>query len=525
MHFFNKKIIKLGMVCLLSIVGACTDTVNGGADNSPRLTLNDTSVIVGKLAEGGRTESFLGVPFAQPPVGDLRWAPPQPLAKPSAVPQKNEFPAACMQGDHIAKWYKNVAAGFGGDPELIKHPEVSEDCLYLNIWRPTTETQSAELLPVIVYIHGGSNKGGWSYEPNYIGHNLASKGVIVISIAYRLGVFGFFSHPSLEHSNFGLLDQVAALQWVNDNIIALGGDAEKITVMGESAGANNIDHLITMPSGKGLFSQAIHQSGGSSLTNRGIRKAHLKLGEAFANFTLGDDANQPVEGMRQLSADTILSAANEVYQNHYFDPVVDGMSVMEPIMNTVNVGKMHGVDLLIGSNDDEWLMYTDDNPDIEGWLKAEVTPSEADSLNALLDGQSDDRRKSDLLRTAKYYVCPSLVLAKEASKLNHNAWVYHFTRQREGELAATMGAYHGAELPYIFDTHDDWLPTVEADHRLTNIMQTYWVNFAATGNPNQLDLPVWPNYSAENPNILSLGDELFSSTHPSQKLCEFLAPS
>jgi para-nitrobenzyl esterase len=338
-------------------------------------------------------------------------------------------------------------------------------------------------------------------------------------------VFGFFSHPSLEHSNFGLLDQVAALQWVNDNIIALRGDAEKITVMGESAGANNIDHLMTMPSGKGLFSQAIHQSGGSSLTNRSIRKAHLQLGEAFANFTLGDDANQPVEGMRQLSADAILSAANEIYQNHYFDPVVDGMSVMEPIMNTISVGKMHGVDLLIGSNDDEWLMYTDDNPDIEGWLKAEVTPSEADSLNALLDGQSDDRRKSDLLRTAKYYVCPSLVLAKEASKLNHNAWVYHFTRQREGELAATMGAYHGAELPYIFDTHDDWLPTVEADHRLTNIMQTYWVNFAATGNPNQLDLPVWPNYSADNPNIQSLGDVLFSSGHPSQKLCEFLAPS
>jgi len=254
MHLSNKKIIKLCMVYLLSIVGACTDTVKGGADNSPRLTLNDTSVIVGKLAEGGRTESFLGVPFAQPPVGDLRWLPPQPLAKSSAAPQKNEFPAACMQGDHIAKWYKNVAAGFGGDPDLIKHPEVSEDCLYLNIWRPATEAQSAEMLPVIVYIHGGSNKGGWSYEPNYIGHNLASKGVIVISIAYRLGVFGFFSHPTLEHSNFGLLDQVAALLWVNENILALGGDSAKITVMGESAGANNIDHLMTMPSSKGLFS-------------------------------------------------------------------------------------------------------------------------------------------------------------------------------------------------------------------------------------------------------------------------------
>ncbi len=525
MHLSNKKIIKLSMVCLLSIVGACTDTVKGGADNSPRLTLNDTSVIIGKLAAGGRTESFLGIPFAQPPVGDLRWAPPQVLQKVKTTSQANDFPPACMQGDHIAAWYKNVAAGFGGDPELIKHPKVSEDCLYLNIWRPSKKVASPAMLPVIVYIHGGSNKGGWSYEPNYIGHNLASKGVIVISIAYRLGVFGFFSHPTLEHSNFGLLDQVAALQWVNENIVALGGDSARITVMGESAGANNIDHLMTMPSSKGLFSRAIHQSGGSLLTNRSVRKAHLQLGEAFADFTVGDEVSTPIAEMRKLSADTILSAANEIYQNHYFDPVVDGISVIEPIMSTIKAGEMHAVDLLIGSNDDEWLMYTDDNPDIDGWLKTEAPPLTADHLKALLEDETDNRRISDLLRTAKYYVCPSLVLAKEAAKLGNKAWVYHFTRQREGELAATMGAYHGAELPYIFDTHDDWLPTVEADHRLTNIMQTYWINFATTGNPNQLDFPMWPNYSPEKPNTQSLGDVLFSSGHPSEDLCEFLAPS
>ena len=524
MHLSNKKIIKLGMVCLLSIVGACTDTVKNNADNIARLVLNDTSIIIGQLAEGGKTESFLGVPFAEPPVGDLRWAPPQPLVKTTATSQKNEYAAACMQGDHIAKWYKNVAADFGGDPELIKHPEVSEDCLYLNIWRPAAEAQSAERLPVIVYIHGGSNKGGWSYEPNYIGHNLASKGVIVISIAYRLGVFGFFSHPTLEHSNFGLLDQVAALQWVNDNIIALGGDAERITVMGESAGANNIGHLLTMPTGEGLFSRVIHQSGGSFMTNRSDKETLLKLGSEFLGKSIGDENGNTLSKIRQLPAETLIAAAKDVYSGYYFDPVVDGMSVMEPIFNTIKAGKMHRVDLLIGSNDDDWLMDTDDHPDIEGWLKAQVKPSEADSLKALLKDQTDDRRKADLLDTAKHYVCPSLVLAKEASKLNHNAWVYHFTRQREGELAATMGAYHGAELPYIFDTHDDWLPTVEADHRLTNIMQTYWVNFAATGNPNQLDLPVWPNYSAENPSIQSLGDVLFSSSHPSANLCEYLSP-
>ena len=513
------------LLCLLVTVSACNVSTQPDSLERPLLRLSDVSVFEGQLSESGITESFLGVPFAQPPVGALRWAPPQPLQMTQGIYQADTFAPACMQGDHIAKWYQNVASDFGGDPTLIKQPKVSEDCLYLNLWRPVQDKENPQALPVIVYIHGGSNKAGWSYEPNYIGHNLAAKGVIVVSIAYRVGVFGFFSHPSLVPANFGLLDQVAALQWVTDNIENIGGDSQKITVMGESAGANNIDYLMVMPSSKGLFSRVIHQSGGSSLTNRSVREAHLALGHVFAQQTVGDDVDDPIRAMRQLPADTILEAADTVFKNHYFDAVVDGHSVRESIMDTLRDGKIHAVDLLIGSNDDEWLMYTGDQPDIEGWLDAEVAPSSVDTLHTILAAETDDRRKLDLLRTAKYYVCPSLVLAQKVSNVGRRAWVYHFTRQREGDLAATMGAYHGAELPYVFDTHDDWLPTVEADHRLTKVMQSYWVNFATNGNPNQSGLQPWLPFKSDSRKIQSIGDRLYSSEHPSQPLCAFLSPT
>ena len=513
------------LLCLLVTVSACNVSTQPDSLERPSLRLSDVSVFEGQLSESGITESFLGVPFAQPPVGALRWAPPQPLQMTQGIYQADTFAPACMQGDHIAKWYQNVAADFGGDPTLIKQPKVSEDCLYLNLWRPVQDKENPQALPVIVYIHGGSNKAGWSYEPNYIGHNLAAKGVIVVSIAYRVGVFGFFSHPSLVPANFGLLDQVAALQWVTDNIENIGGDSQKITVMGESAGANNIDYLMVMPSSKGLFSKVIHQSGGSSLTNRSVREAHLALGHVFAQQTVGDDVDDPIRAMRRLPADTILQAADTVFKNHYFDAVVDGHSVRESIMDTLRDGKIHSVDLLIGSNDDEWLMYTGDQPDIEGWLDAEVAPSSVDTLHTILAAETDDRRKLDLLRTAKYYVCPSLVLAQKVSNVGRRAWVYHFTRQREGDLAATMGAYHGAELPYVFDTHDVWLPTVEADHRLTKVMQSYWVNFATNGNPNQSGLQPWLPFKSDSRKIQSIGDRLYSSEHPSQPLCAFLSPT
>ena len=202
MNLTQKLGIKVGLGFMLVILSACESKTDTDVIVKPQIQLDATSTIVGQRSEDGRTESFLGVPFAQPPVDDLRWAPPLPLTKIESPFNATNFAPACMQADRITQWYKNVVKGFGGNPDVVQAPAVSEDCLYLNIWRPTQISQSGQSLPVIVYIHGGSNKAGWSYEPNYMGHNMAADGVIVISIAYRLGALGFFSHPEFETFKF-----------------------------------------------------------------------------------------------------------------------------------------------------------------------------------------------------------------------------------------------------------------------------------------------------------------------------------
>ena len=192
------------------------------------------------------------------------------------VTEVREFGPACYQGDHITVWYRDLIASFGGDPASISPPPVSEDCLYLNIWRP--QVRGTSPLPVIVYVHGGSNRGGWSYEPNYIGENLAREKVLVVTVAYRLGAFGFFSHPDLAESNFALLDLIAALEWVQEHIGAAGGDPGNVTLVGESAGASNIAHLMVAPRARGLFRRVIHQSAGWAISDRMSREQQLAKG-------------------------------------------------------------------------------------------------------------------------------------------------------------------------------------------------------------------------------------------------------
>ena len=176
----------------------------------------------GGLSADGAIAHFLGVPYAAPPVGELRWRSPKPPVTPTGPVDATRFAPACYQGMHIVDWYRGVVRGFGGDPATVIAPEFSEDCLYLNAWTPSLG--DSQLRPVMVYVHGGSNKGGWAYEPNYVGEMLARKGVVVVSVAYRLGALGFFSHPDLAESNFALQDLAAALHWVRDNVAAFGGE-------------------------------------------------------------------------------------------------------------------------------------------------------------------------------------------------------------------------------------------------------------------------------------------------------------
>ena len=242
-----------------------------------QLTVGDVEYL-GKYQTDSNTFIFRGIPYAEPPINNLRWKSPIPAKKNLNIDAR-QFKAACMQDRYNTDWYHNVIKAFGSDPSLFDHVNsISEDCLYLNIWTKSLETSARK--PVMVWIHGGNDTAGWSYEPDYIGHNLANKDVVVVSIGYRLNIFGFFRHPNMNEQtgNFGLEDQILALKWLKQNIKYFGGDPNNITIFGESAGGAHISYHLVSPASEGLFKKAIIQSGGynliSSYSLLDIQEAH-----------------------------------------------------------------------------------------------------------------------------------------------------------------------------------------------------------------------------------------------------------
>lgn len=478
---------------------------------------------------------FRGIPFAAPPVGPLRWRAPQPHA-PRAGPQTaTQFASACMQGTGNIDWYMGVAESFGHAPEVVARPvDVSEDCLYLNVWTPETGENAG--LPVMVFVHGGSNTGGWSYEPNYIGARLAARGVVVVTITYRLGPFGFFAHPALEESsdgaaaNFALLDIRAAFQWVHRNISAFGGDPGVITAFGESSGAFNLVDLLVadLAQGRGresLFSRLISQSiGGPPVTRRTLQEEQA-TGVSLAE-QLGLGLPVTAERLRQVPAADLLAAARQLPQDHYFSAAVDGESLPEPPLEVLRSADAAGIQVMAGTNADEWYMYIDEKAsrrDLEAWLE-EFDPEQRESLLAQVAEESDSRRAIDRLRTARNMLCPSRYLAMQLNENGGRSWVYYFNRQRTGPGGQKLGVYHGAELPYVFNSHDSWLPVEEADLALTETILDFWVQFAKTGDPNLPGKPDWPAHSRENPAVMELGDRIGEMDSFATDLCRLLAP-
>lgn len=337
-------------------------------------TINaDTGREILRLANGeqlrGEVENeiavFRGIPFAQAPMGDLRWREPSASLPRSGIQSALSFAPACMQTSYNTDWYRDIVKAFGADPNRAATPNgVSEDCLYLNVWSPGL--RKGDDLPVIVFIYGGNNLGGWSYEPNYLGHKLAAKGAIVVTIAYRLGVFGFFAHPQLTQEsanassgNYGLLDQIEALQWVKGNIAIFGGDPDNVTVMRESAGGANISHLMISPLAKGLFKNAIRQSAAFDINYRDTLAREEKFGVEFARGLSAPSIAQ----LRNLPAEKILEGAEVFYrgsqdkERRNFYGAVDGYVLHDYSQLLYEAGKINTTNVLIGSNADEKLMY------------------------------------------------------------------------------------------------------------------------------------------------------------------------
>jgi para-nitrobenzyl esterase len=489
--------------------------------SNPSFFVDETEIIGFKNDKN--VNVYLGIPYAEPPINELRW---HKTLKKEFKQDKfyaNKFGSACMQGPRIVNWYRGVAEGFGGDPDYIDKPNISEDCLYLNIWAPEDNINKQDI-PVLLYIHGGANRAGWAFEPNYIGENLASKGVIVVTVSYRLGIFGFYTHPELDISNFALLDLIESLKWIKTHISKLGGDPNNITISGESAGATNVAHLIVSPLSKNLFNKAIHQSAGWSIAEKNMdHDIPLKLSNQLSDELVGSANN--INELRKISSKKLLKTAEKIYGFHGYYSVVDNYSIFEPIYKSFENGNFHHVDLIIGTNADEELMYLDNDYYLSNFYEERQSwgfYKDIEEINLLIDDIKDDRQKINYLLTARNWTCPSSYIAKSINDhTNKNVWFYSFDRVRDGLKSKEMGAYHGAELPYVFNTHDEWLPTSNKDLYITKIMQSYWINFLRDGNPDPNNNS-WKSFEANKFNVLSFNDKISMQTSNSVDVCEAL---
>jgi para-nitrobenzyl esterase len=449
---------------------------------------------VGKWIEGGTQKAFLGLPYAAPPVGDLRWKAPQPPAAWKGVRNASSFGARCEQW-HI--W----------DDYLFLDPGPSEDCLYLNVYAPAA-AKPASKLPVMVWIHGGGFVAGAGSEPRYTNPRLVSRNVVVITLNYRLGVFGFLASEDLRKEgnghagNYGLMDMAAALRWVQANVAAFGGDPGNVTIFGESAGSFSVSALLAAPEARGLFQKAIGESGaffGNVLSTSPVAD-RAKRDQAWTD-ALGAKS---LAEMRAMPADKVLDAARK--QPVGFSPDVDGEFLTEPVSATYAAGRQAKVPVIIGWNRDERTGTLSKDMTAEKWkaFAAQHYGDKAPQFLAAFPANSDAEavRSADAYTTAGFIGLGAWQWV-EAQSATSGAPVYRYrfdlgSPASEVHLVAGY-AFHSEELEYVFGTLDTrrgatWRPE---DRRLSEQMIGYWTNFARSGDPNGDGLAHWPRYDSD----------------------------
>ena len=496
------KTVQLGL-----IVASALAFVTWAAAQSVAV---DGGSLQGVVADGVRV--FKGIPFAAPPVGPLRWRAPQAAAGWSGIRAADKFSAVCPQLGYYP-------------PESAPEP-ISEDCLYLNIWTP--REPAAKPLPVMVWIYGGALENGSASTPLYAGDGFAKRGVILVTINYRLGVLGFLALNSLSKEsaagvsgNYGLLDQIAALQWVQRNIGAFGGDAQRVTIFGQSSGSISVSALVASPLAKGLFQRAIGESGGLF--------EPLDLSPGFSLAGAEDNGRefarrQGATTLAELRAKSASDLLNKPFDAHF---VLDGYVLKESPFDAYRAHAQNDVDVLVGSNADEGQLFLQKKTvtvanfkDILGadfpaplvWLlhpNPGNTDSEARLAAAAIEG--DMRFRWDMWRWAR--------LAAE----NGGKHVYYYLFSRtppfpSGNRYYGLGATHGMEMPYVFDHLDQQeVPWTSKDRELAAVLPEYWTNFAKNGDPNGPGLPVWPGFRESRDTVMFLGEELRPEPIPGER--------
>jgi len=512
-----------------ALLSACAA---GQGPTSPRVEAGGETLIGEWLDAQAGLSVFRAIPYAAPPVGALRWHPPAPHVPRRGTVTATRFGPACPQPQTNAQWRRDLAEAFGGSRDLIPELEhIDEDCLVLNVWTPALA--AGEPAPVLVWIHGGGNEDGYAHEPNYLGHNLARRGAVVVSIQYRLGALGFLAHPALSaesqrgvSGNYGILDQIAALHWVRRNIDAFGGDPNRITVFGESAGATDIGTLIASPLARGLFQRAIFQSGGYQLNFAKLPPGEEAVGIRLQR-ALGIESSEALHEMRAVPWQRLVEVTLPTLPNHWWDAMVDGWLLPKLALSIYRKGEQNDVDLMIGWTANERWMWLPDpatRTDLDAMLDSYVLAEDRAEVLSLLEkaGAQGMREQLGMLAAAAEIQCPSLVIARAARRRNNPVFVYRFTRVRPGPGGARVLAYHSSEIPYVFDTADAWLPGDTRDRRLTDRMLSYWVQFARSGDPNGEGLPAWPLFDPQSEDHQILGDDVGAAQGLDRELCRIL---
>lgn len=503
-------------IFLLFSTGLFAQPGNGNKITPLKPTIYLASGIIQGIGDG-KVESFKGIPYAAPPIGPLRWRAPQPAVPWKGIRDASKFCADCAQ----ASWPRSK--------DKIRE-NTSEDCLFLNLWRPAG-IKKGKKLPVMVWIYGGGFVGGGSSYPSTDGEYFAKQGIILISFNYRLGRLGHFAFPSLSAENpqepkgsYAYMDQIAALLWIRDNVSSFGGDPENVTIFGESAGGVSVHSLLTIPSAKGLFHKAIIESGGGRdgvLTGRPIREENADPYYPISAETIGVNfaRKHGIEGtddtalakLRNLPVETIVDEGQENDPQSkaitYPGPILDGTLVTKTAEEAYKNRRHPNIPLIIGSNSAE----------VPAGF---VTAQSKEQLFSQFEPYSDEARNAydpagglaftellTMVNTDKVWAEPARFTARAFSGKGTDTYIYLFDYvQTTLQQQFIQGAPHASEIPYVFNTLTGRNGTelTEKDKQVGLMMNAYWANFAKTGNPNSNGLPKWEKFNKQNDTLLEI---------------------